>query len=219
MKSFEADMRHLIDNYIHADEPETISAFGDMPLLEIITRSGIDEAIAAMPGGVKNSKGAVAETIENNVRSKIIKDHLLDPAYFDEMSILLDEIIRQRRAEAIDYQEYLAKIAALAEKVQTGKSEDTPDNLKTPAQRALYNNLGKNEDLAIIIDTAVKQVRLDGFRGNQPKEMLIKAEIYKQLQYYVEDTGRDIASEPPAPYGMDNKVEMIFKIIVEQSEY
>lgn len=219
LKSFEADMRHLIDNYIQANEPETISAFGDMPLLEIISKSGIGDAIASMPSGIKNSKGAVAETIENNVRSKIIKDHLMDPAYFDEMSKLLDEIIKQRRAEAIDYEEFLAKIAALAVKVQTGKSDETPDGLKTSGQRALYNNLGKNEDLALILDRAVKQVRRDGFRGNQPKEMEIKAEIYKQLLHYVEDTGRDIASEPPGPYGLDNKVEAIFNIITEQGEY
>jgi predicted metal-dependent hydrolase len=42
---------------------------------------------------VQGNKDAVAETIENNVRSKIIKEHLNDPAYYDKMSALLDEII------------------------------------------------------------------------------------------------------------------------------
>ena len=43
------------------------------------------------------SRRAVAETIENNVRKKIIKEHLNDPAYFGKMLELLDEIIGQRR--------------------------------------------------------------------------------------------------------------------------
>jgi type I restriction enzyme R subunit len=38
---------------------------------------------------IKTNEEAVAETIENNVRSKIIKEHLNDPAYYEKMSALL----------------------------------------------------------------------------------------------------------------------------------
>jgi len=62
---------------------------------------------------IPNAQDAVAETIENNVRSKIIKDHLLNPAYFENMSKLLDEIIKQRKQGAIDYQEYLNRVATM----------------------------------------------------------------------------------------------------------
>lgn len=34
LKAYEADMRHLIDTYIQADEPRKISPFDDMSLLE-----------------------------------------------------------------------------------------------------------------------------------------------------------------------------------------
>ena len=81
LKAYEADMRHLIDTYIEADEPRTISPFDEMPLLDLIVKSGIAEAINSLPGGIKGNKDAVAETIANNVRSKIIKEHLNDPAY------------------------------------------------------------------------------------------------------------------------------------------
>ena len=93
MKAYEADMRHLIDTYIEADEPRTISPFDNMPLLELIVKTGIANAINSLPNGLKGNKNAIAETIENNVRSKIIKEHLNDPAYYDKMSALLDEII------------------------------------------------------------------------------------------------------------------------------
>ncbi len=91
LKAYEADMRYLIDRYIQAEESVVISPFADMPILEVIVKSGIAEAINALPDGIKSNKEAVAEIIENNVRSHIIKNHLLDPAYFEKMSKLLDE--------------------------------------------------------------------------------------------------------------------------------
>ena len=128
LKAYEADMRHLIDTYIEADEPRKISPFDDMALLDLIVNTGIADAINSLPGGLKDNKNAVAETIENNVRSKIIKDHLSDPAFYEKMSALLDEIIAARKAKAIEYEEYLKQIAELAKKVAAGKSDETPEN-------------------------------------------------------------------------------------------
>lgn len=93
LKPYEADMRHLIDNYIQADEPQIISPFGNLSLIELIVKTGIANAIDGLPNGIKGNKEAVAETIENNVRSKIIKDHLIDPAFFEEMPVLLSAVI------------------------------------------------------------------------------------------------------------------------------
>ena len=57
------------------------------------------------------------------------------------MSSLLDEIIALRKANAIEYEEYLKRIAELAKRVETGQAEDTPEQLNTPGRRALYNNI------------------------------------------------------------------------------
>jgi type I restriction enzyme, R subunit len=157
LKAYEADMRHLIDTYIEADEPRKISPFDNMSLLDLIVKSGIATAINSRLGGVKRNKDAVAETIENNVRSKIIKEHLSDPAYYEKMSALLDEIIAARKAKALEYEAYLKQIAELATKVQAGQAEDTPKTLNTPGRRALYNNLNQNEALALKIDEAVSR--------------------------------------------------------------
>jgi type I restriction enzyme, R subunit len=222
LKAYEADMRHLIDTYIEADEPRKISPFDDMGLLELIVKTGIANAIATQLGSMKGNKSAIAETIENNVRSKIIKEHLNDPAYYETMSALLDEIIADRRSNAIAYEEYLKRIAALAKKVQAGVADDTPVQLDTPGKRALFNNLKKptasapttsevyvpfgqatTKDplaLAIILDEAVKQVRPDGWRGIQTRENIIKAELMKHLQ--------DVS-----------EVERLFLIIKQQPEY
>jgi type I restriction enzyme R subunit len=200
LKAYEADMRHLIDTYIEAEEPRKISPFDTLGLLELIVKTGIANAISEKLGEMKGDQGAIAETIENNVRSKIIKDHLTDPAYFAKMSALLDEIIAARRAKAIEYEEYLRQIAELAARVEAGQAAETPEKLDTPGRRALWNNLGDNEALALEIDAAVKRVRPDDWRGVDAKERVIKKALYDILN----DVG---------------EVERLFLVIKAQSEY
>ena len=217
LKAYEADMRHLIDTYIEADEPREISPFDNMGLLELIVKTGIADAIASQLGGLKGNRNAIAETIENNVRSKIIKEHLSDPAFYEKMSALLDEIITERKAKAVEYEEYLKRIAELAQRVEAGLAEDTPEPLKnSPALRALYNNLKRDGgpetpgedavsedpalDLALKLDAEVKRVRPDGWRGVQAREQVIKAALYQVLEDEAE-------------------VERIFLIIRAQDEY
>lgn len=200
LKAYEADMRHLIDTYIVADEPRTISPFDNMSLLDLIVKTGIADAIANQLGGLKGNKNAIAETIENNVRRKIIREHLNDPAFYEKMSALLDEIIAARKAKAVEYEEYLQRIAELARKVEAGLAEETPEKLNTPGKRALYNNLNRNEELALRIDETVRRERPDGWRGVQAREQVIKRALYDVLQ--------DVA-----------EVERIFLIIKAQTEY
>ena len=152
LKAYEADMRHLLDTYIEASEPRTISPFDKMSLLDLIVNTGIADAINRMPDGIKSDRAAIAETIENNVRSKIVKEHLNDPAYYDTMSALLDELIAARKARAIEYEEYLKRIAELAKRVEAGHAGDAPEEIDTPARRALYNNLNRDRDLALKVD-------------------------------------------------------------------
>jgi type I restriction enzyme R subunit len=173
--------------------------------------------MGAIEQGLKPLTGnreAIAETIENNVRSKIIKEQLTDPAYYDKMSTLLDEIIAARKAKAIDYEEYLRRIGEIAVNAGKGHSDETPEQLNTKGKRALYNNLKKPtaatdervaEDapaygdpaltLALLIDETVHRVKPDQFRGHQAKENEIKRALLPLL-------GNDLA-----------EVERIFKII------
>ena len=200
LKAYEADMRHLIDTYIEADEPRRISPFDGMGLLDLIVKTGIAKAIAMQLGGLKGNKDAIAETIENNVRRKIIKEHLNDPAFYEKMSALLDEIIAARKAKAIEYEEYLRRVGELAKRVEAGQGEDTPQQVNTPGLRALFNNLGKNLALALKIDEVVKRVRPDGWRGVRARELVVKRGLYDELKDEAE-------------------VERIFLIIKQQREY
>ncbi len=212
LKAYEADMRHLIDTYIEADEPRKVSPFDDMGLLELIEKTGIANAITSQLGGLKSNRDAVAETIENNVRRKIVEEHLSDPAYYESMSELLDEIITARKAKAIEYEEYLKRIAELAIQVQNGHAAGIPQQLRTRGMRSLYNNLtvpgippGADGDQrltrALIIDETVKRVRPDDWRGHQAKENEIKRALLPLLD---NDT---------------QEVERIFLVIKQQPEY
>jgi type I restriction enzyme R subunit len=199
LKAYEADMRHLIDTYIEADEPRKISPFDNLSLLDLVVKSGLADAIASQLSGMKDRE-AIAETIENNVRAKVVKEHLNDPAFYDRISTLLDEIIKARKAKALDYEAYLAQIGDLITNMVKGHNDSTPPALDTAGKRALYNNLGDNEGLALEVDAAVKANRPDGWRGVEPKERAIKAAMYAVL------------------YDVD-EVERLFPIIKSQPEY
>ncbi|HMP73542.1 MAG TPA: HsdR family type I site-specific deoxyribonuclease [Kiritimatiellia bacterium] len=225
LKAYEADMRHLIDTYIEAREPRKISPFDGQSLLQLIVKSGIADAIVEKMGNLQGNQQAVAETIENNVRSKIIREHLIDPAYYEKMSVLLDEIITERKAKAIKYEDYLKRIAELAKKVETGQDETIPEPLRqSPALRALYNNLKPVEPVAVRerlaaeqrpdystqnnptlklaqqIDETVRRVKPDGWRGHTPRENVIKRALFEILHD-------------------EDRVEHIFKVISAQGEY
>src|SRR5450759_2840396 len=167
LKAYEPAMRHLIDTYIRAEESEKISAFDDMSLIQLIVERGAD-AVEALPDGIKKNKEAVAETIENNVRKLIINESPVDPAYYEKMSKLLDALIALRRKGVVSYKEYLEKIAKLTRDATMpgGGPGGYPAMVKTAAQRALYNNLGRDEELALAVDAAIQCSRMDGWRGN-----------------------------------------------------
>lgn len=199
LKAYEADMRFLIDTYIRAEEAEKVSPFDDISLLDLM-ETNIEEAIDSLPNGIKGNKEAVAETIENNVRSKIVEEHLLDPKYFDEMSVLLQELIERRKQETISYQNYLKEMAELIKQVNRGKKDDVPSSLDTKGKVAIYHYV-QDEELALACEDAVQYAKKEGFRENKAKQNEIKSALYKVIK----DT---------------DKVEEIYKIIeAHKDEY
>jgi type I restriction enzyme R subunit len=182
LKAYEPAMRHLIDTYIRAEESEKISAFDDMSLIQMIVERGPDAADAKLKGIMKTEE-AVAETIENNVRKLIINESPVDPAYYDKMSKLLDALIEQRRKGVVSYREYLEKIARLTKEATMpgGGPGGYPLSVKTVAQRALFNNLGKDGELALAVDAAIHSSRMDGWRGNAMKTKRVRLAIRAAL--------------------------------------
>jgi len=199
LKAYEPAMRHLIDTYISAEESKVISAFDDMSLVELIVERG-EKALDKLPDNIRKNRQAVAETIENNLRKVIHDERPINPKYYENMSQLLDELILQRRQEAIEYEKYLAKIVELTRQITRPNETRYPKSLDTRAKRALYDNLDHNEELAQVLDYEVIYTRKDDWRGNRIKE--------KEVLYAIKKHIKD-----------EEKLKEIFEIIKNQPEY
>ena len=194
LKAMEPAMRHLLDSYIRADDSRVLSAFADMTLVELIVDRG-EKAVEALPDGMKGDRRAVAETIENNVRRLIVDEMAVNPKYYERMSRLLDELIRQRREEAIAYGEYLKQVTALARKVKRGEGgQSRPQSIVSAARQAIYDNLHETahgaksepqsdirESVALAVDQAVLDARMAGWRDHTIKERRVKRAIHDAL--------------------------------------
>lgn len=202
LKKFEPDMRYLIDTYISAEESKTISALEDMSLIELIVDRGAD-FVNELPNGIKENKEAAAETIENNVRRKIVEKTETNPKYFSKMSILLKKLIEERKKAVISYEEYLKKIVELTRKVEKQENDASyPEDIKkSRALMSLYDNLDHDEELAKKLHSKILSERQDGWRGDPIKSRHIQGVIYSCV-------GDD-----------DEKIKRIFKIAENQGEY
>jgi type I restriction enzyme, R subunit len=177
LKLYEPAMRHLIDSYIRAEESEQISAFDEKTLVELIVERGVG-AVDALPKGLRENKEAMAETIENNVRKLIIDESPINPKYYEKMSELLDALIQRRKQEALEYRLYLQEVAEFVKKVVDPTTGAVyPQSLDTPAKRALFDNLGKDEELALKVDAAIRRTRKDDWRSHPLKIKEVKKAI------------------------------------------
>ncbi|MBL4575564.1 MAG: hypothetical protein JKY51_05630, partial [Opitutaceae bacterium] len=186
MKRFEPAMRYLLDMYIRADESETLMDFEALGLIELIVRKG-EGALTGLPADIRNNEESMAETIENNMRKTIIDENPVNPKYYDQMSELLDAVIEERRKQAITYQEYLEKIKALAKKVVKPDAHDYPASIDSQAKQALYDNLGRNEELAMKVDEAIRYTKKADWVGDRFKERQIKYAIEERVGEYEVD--------------------------------
>jgi type I restriction enzyme R subunit len=188
MKRFEPAMRHLLDMYIRADDSETLMDFEELGLIELIVEKGA-AALEALPEGIRNSPEAMAETIENNVRKTIVDENPVNPKYYEQMSVLLDQLIEQRRQKSIEYQDYLETIRELSRKViRPGQtSADYPTSMDTHAKRAFYDNFGSDEVLATKIDSAIRYTKKADWVGDRFKEREIANAVREETTGYEVD--------------------------------
>ena len=223
LKLYEPAMRHLLDTYIRAEESEKVSAFDDLTLVQLIVERG-ERAVDELPEGIRRNPEAVAETIENNVRRLIIDEMEVNPKYYERMSELLDDLIRQRRQEAMDYKAYLKRIIELTRNVRRPEAEPSyPATINTAALRSLFDNLEEahawawrekasrdygpgeavdvREALALALDRAIRLVKKADWRGNRFKEREVRNVIRSEVD------------------GDEALTEKIFELVKAQRDY
>ncbi|MCO5253846.1 MAG: type I restriction endonuclease subunit R [Bacteroidetes bacterium] len=204
LKQYEPAMRHLIDSYIAAEESKKVSAFDDFSLVELLVKDG-KGALDKLPENIKKNKEAMAETIENNLRKVIIEESPTNPIYYEKMSVLLDELIKLRNEEAEAYEKYIEEIVKLAVKIKKPEtSNEYPSSINTQAKRALYDNLDRDEQCTIAMDSAVIYGKHDDWEGTLSKEKHLKNKVVKPV---LEE------------YDKAEKLDPIFEVIKQQREY
>ena len=225
LKLYEPAMRHLLDTYIRADESESLSAFDDLTLVELIVERGKEGLESALPKRIRTDREAMAETIENNVRRIVIDEMAVNPKYYERMSKLLDALILQRRQESLAYKDYLDKIIALTKRISRPETESSyPASINTAPLRALFDNLdnapasaarepppprygGKptvaetRAEKALALDRAIRRVKRADWRGNLFKEREVRNAIRSELE------------------GDERLADTIFEIVASQPDY
>ncbi|HPH03831.1 MAG TPA: type I restriction endonuclease subunit R [Spirochaetota bacterium] len=206
IKPYEADMRHLLNTYVQADPATDLGELGEMSLTEIIIKTGIHDAIAKkLNEKGKLTKNAIAEGIINNVRRTIIRDQLTDPRFYEKMSHLLDDLIRQSRADAAAYEEFLKRAESLVQQLATRQTDDAvPAQLHGKREATvIYNNLPRilaagcpepvgvaeqHRDyddrrlrLALEIDLVMREQAPAGWRGDQAREAQVVNALFPLL--------------------------------------
>jgi type I restriction enzyme R subunit len=218
IKPYEGEMRYLINTYILADPVENIGNLSDLSLTEAIIETGIHDAIAQKLNKKGNlSKNAIAEGIINNVRKTIIRDQLTDPKFYDEMSKLLDDLIKQKRDDTASYEQFLKNAERMIQ--QLGRKQPTaniPAVLHGNSEATvLFNNLATipsttfqcptDEDekaaLALELDRTVRERAPAGWKGDETREKVVLNAIFPIME-------RDRTA-----------TQAIFEIIKNQSGY
>ena len=182
-------MRHLLNTYVQADPADDVGNLSSLSLTDLIIKTGIHDAIAQkLNQKGKLSHDAIAEGIINNVRKTIIRDQL-DPRFYAQMSLLLDDLIKQSRTDAAAYEAFLTKAEALAKRLaQKDDIAGIPAALHgRPEAIVLFNNLPailmknivRDESPAQVEERAALALRIDqvmrerapaGWKGDDIRE-------------------------------------------------
>ena len=197
IKPYEADMRHLLNTYVQADPAADLGNLNSLSLTEAIIETGVHDAIARrLNEKGKLSRNAIAEAIINNVRKTIIRDQLTDPRFYSEMSRLLDDLVKQSRADAAAYEEFLKRAEELVQRLAQKGGGQHPAMLNGYSSAiVLFNNLASvpaktfqcpaDDDgkakLSLEIDRAMRENAPAGWRGDDTREKQVLNALFPVL--------------------------------------
>ena len=195
IKSYEVDMRHLLNTYIQADDAYTLGELEKFSLVELIVKTGIHDAIAKkLNQAGKLSEQVVLESIINNLRKTIIQQQLTNPHFYAKMSQLLEDLIQQAKSASASYEELLRQAAALAQDIvnkdQQGNYPKILDG--NPETQLLYDNLAsiqtsgfqcpdndeEKAQLALSIDQTIRNEAPANWAGDSVRENQVKNALF-----------------------------------------
>ena len=181
LKPYEPDMRYLIDTYIAAGESEKLNVLDSFTLLDFIDekRTENNEKPAS-----KEEQDSASEAIENNTEKELVQKKLVNPVFYERMSLILKKLIEDRKAGVIEYKKLLEEYKHLAEQIKNPEltGHYPPSIASSPVKQALYDNLHDNEALAIALYKAFISVPHQGFKHDSAKQLELKSALWDILK-------------------------------------
>ena len=205
LKYYDPAMRQLIDNYVRAEDSEKLVDLADISFLDLIDTDG-DKAIDSLPKKIKQNERSVAEVLAANMRKMIISERPNNPAYFDKMSELLNQLLQEQKDGKLQYKELIGKLIDKLKEARSTVKAKYPALIDTKGKQSLYDNLGNDEALTLRVHDTIKANARDGFRdmdGSGMKKMrALRRAVEGELQGFEAD-----------------KIDDVMQIIVAQKEY
>lgn len=218
LRSYQEDMRFILDTYVTAQDSTLVSTLDDTPLVDLMLNNTSTTPIDQILSAITEDKKAKAAIIDANVTSEIVRKIPINPTYYGKMSELLKKIIDERRLGALSYAEYLRHVTELARRVRNPeKTEDYPEQIRdSQAARAMYDFVGNQNalsganmsDLAFDLHYSIIESLETGWLANRQKQQRIKRAIAVTLREY----------ECPVDQ-IDDLVEQIYEMATRQEEY
>jgi len=203
LKFYDPAMRQLIDNYVRAEDSEEIFKLEDISFLELIVKEG-ESAIDKLPIEIKSNQKSVAETLVANMRKMVINERPNNPAYFDKISDLLNQLLQDQKDGKIQYKELIEKLINKIKEVKSKTKSNYPPTINTSGKQALYDNLENDEKLCLLVHDAVVTYAKHGWRDNSVPAKMIQ--VRKAVRNVLIDKDDETISE-------------IMNIISSQKEY
>ena len=182
LRAYEADMRYILDTYIHANESKIISAMEEMSLVELLV-DGKNLTPNEILKELNCDDSAKPEIIENNIKHEIVQKMSMNEAYYSKLSEMLNALIKRRKEKALDYAKYLIEVVEIARKV-LHPEEDLiyPEPVReSAARRAIYDYFNGNEELILTLDKSIRESIMPDFKENEQKIRKVCNNIYKIL--------------------------------------
>jgi type I restriction enzyme R subunit len=166
-RMYDPAMRQLIDAYVRAEDSESLINFDDISFLDLVAIEG-EDAFGKLPKSIKSNIQSIAETLQANMRKVFIYERPNNPAYYDKLSEILQKLIDEVKQGRTTYKEHIGKLIELIQKNKNKTQFEYPPRINTDAIKALYDNLDKNEDLAISAHQAILANAMDGWKDGVP---------------------------------------------------
>ena len=185
-KALEPAMIQMYDMYIQADDDsQTVLKLDHEDLLTIVkhTSSKGQKQLQQIFNG---DQSAIAETIHNNVQ-KITEKHQLNPAYYEKMSALIQNLIEQSRQQKIDLQTYMQEMRSVIkglEQEDYSQQKSYPKEINSPGKQALYENVSDDASIVVQLHETIINSKPEGWRENKLRKRRLANALKEKIESY-----------------------------------